>query len=262
MVYPFMIFTATTGRSGTGYLANLFGRAKNCRASHEETFPVQGEPMRSLFLRNDIRPVHDVFNQGLAFLKSLPNKPTFFLDSSHLFIRSYCESAHAAFGENMLVLDLRRPFLDVARSLLNRGTLIGTRDGDAYLYRPEHRGNCLKLPEQVLGHLSDLQRLHLYCLECHARTELYLDMNAIAAEQVIRVPFSAIGNADRMRALAEKIGIEPDDDFDARAERTVNANQAATVTEPGDTEQFLELVRLLKQHGNRVDHLFDWEGEI
>ena len=164
-----LIFTITTGRSGTGYLAEVLQNIPDVQSYHEP------EPKFS----NVMRSVQEDKTVAVKFWinKKLPQianeEAPIYIETSHLFCKGFIEPL---LDMNIIpdLIILRRPERDVAKSMLRLGTIPGrTEKGLKYYLSPEDPG-VLPLPNWQILH--DYQLCYWYCLEIKRRSKYYEDI--------------------------------------------------------------------------------------
>lgn len=177
-----MIFTVTTGRSGTAYLTEVFGNLKGVSAFHEPS-PEYVEVLRSA--QRDRRLAEQfVLEQKLPVIASCP--APIYVETSHLVCKGFLE----IFLEHGLLPDLvvhRRPARQVSLSLLKMGTVPGRSPKALKFYLQPSDPGVLPLPGWQ--NLSDYQLCYWYCREIERRaqhyTELFRGMGARVVETTL-----------------------------------------------------------------------------
>jgi hypothetical protein len=172
-----LIFSVTTGRSGTAYLASIFGFAKGVYSVHEPV-PEYADVLRQ------------AQNEPAAAKQFLLEKklPAILKTPGHIYV----ETSHLAckgFLEPLLQLGIvpdliihRRSSRDVALSMLKMGTIPGRSDkGRRFYLSPEDR-EVLELLEWQS--LNDYQLCYWYCLEIERRAVLYKKLFITAGARV------------------------------------------------------------------------------
>jgi hypothetical protein len=161
-----LIFTLTTGRSGTGYLAEMLSCLPYVDSCHEPE-PRFSEVMRSV--QKDKRiAVKFWMNKKLPEIAS--KKAPIYIETSHLFCKGFIEPL-LDMGVVPDLIILSRPDRDVAKSMLRLDTIPGrTEKGLRYYLSPEDPG-VLPLPNWQSLH--DYQLCYWYCLEIKRRGIYY-----------------------------------------------------------------------------------------
>jgi hypothetical protein len=161
-----LIFTVTTGRSGTKYLKTMLSFLHNVQSLHE---PLPGfhEVLR------DIQ--HD---KSLAYyfwieqkLPSIVNFPEpIYIEASHVFCKGFLESL-LELGIIPDLIVLRRDMREVAQSMYRLGHIPArSQIGRIYLIQPDDP-DVIPMPDWESMH--DYQLCYWYCLEIERRAQKY-----------------------------------------------------------------------------------------
>lgn len=162
-----LIFTVTTGRSGTAYLTAVFNYMRDVTALHEP------DPEYVDVLREAQVSRHAA--EKFVVEKKLPAiagfKNPIYVETSHLICKGFLE----IFLDLGLLPDLvihRRPMRQISLSLLKMGTIPGRTEKALRFYlHPSDPGVLLPLPDWEK--LSDYQLCYWYCLEIERRAQEY-----------------------------------------------------------------------------------------
>ena len=164
-----LIFTVTTGRSGTAYLSSIFGYARKTHSFHEPA------PEFVQILRQ----VQSGTGDARSFLmqKKLPviaaDSAPVYVETSHLTCKGFLEPLL----ELGIVPDLiihRRPPRDVALSMFRMGTIPGRSDKGLLFYLSPQDPGVLAMKDWE--HLHDYQLCYWYCLEIERRARQYKEL--------------------------------------------------------------------------------------
>jgi hypothetical protein len=161
-----LIFTVTTGRSGTAYLTAVLSYMKNVTAVHEPA-PEYVEVLREV-QANKKAAADFVIGQKLPVIAQ-ENSPIY-VETSHLICKGFLES----FLDLGLLPDLiihRRPMREVSLSLLQMGTIPGRTEKALRFYLHPTDPGVLALPGWQK--LTDYQLCYWYCLEIERRALHY-----------------------------------------------------------------------------------------
>jgi hypothetical protein len=125
-----LIFTATTGRSGTLTLTKLFAAVPGCRAMHE-AYPVMNGSVLQATTYGDTALVERVYR----CIKSVNIRRAalghrYYFEANHLFIKTFAHHAVADFGQRVAVVHLVRPAVEVATSIYQLRDYPGTERGN------------------------------------------------------------------------------------------------------------------------------------
>lgn len=161
-----LIFTVTTGRSGTMFLASILRLLKGNDCFHEPG---------NLFNQYFREAIYDQkmarrfwLDRKLPEISSLPHKV--YIETSHLFCKGFFEPLLDLGHVPDLIL-LSRNKREVALSLLNLRTIPGRTPAGIESYLGPDDPGVLKLPDYQL--LSDYQLCYWYCLEIQRRQYEY-----------------------------------------------------------------------------------------
>jgi hypothetical protein len=125
-----LIFTATTGRSGTLTLTRLFAAVPGCRADHEAHPVMNGSVLRAATY-GDTTLADRVYDRVKAVnIRRAAVGYRYYFEASHLFIKTFADNAVADFGERVAVVHLVRPAVEVASSIYHLGNYPGTEAGN------------------------------------------------------------------------------------------------------------------------------------
>lgn len=127
-----VIFTATTGRSGTQSLQRLFSAIPGCIASHEP-YPT----MHDEWLHAASYGQTDLVRRHYERLKAINIRRNavgarYYVELNHLFLKTFIAYAAKDFGDRMQVIHVVRPAVEVASSIFSRRDWPGTEDGNRW----------------------------------------------------------------------------------------------------------------------------------
>ncbi len=161
-----LIFTVTTGRSGTAYLTAVFNYMRDVTALHEPA-PEYVEVLREA--QSDRRVA-----ENFVIERKIPaivcEKNPIYVETSHLICKGFLE----IFLDLGLIPDLvihRRPMRQISLSLLKMGTIPGRTEKALRFYL--HPADLGVLPLPGWEELSDYQLCYWYCLEIERRAQNY-----------------------------------------------------------------------------------------
>lgn len=132
-----VIFTATTGRSGTMTLSSLFSMVPGCAAFHEPHPFMNGSVLRAASYGDEA-----FVDRAYARVKSINILRAavgrrYYMEANQLFVKTFIRQAFDEFGDRMAVVHLVRSPVDVAMSLYRLQQVPGTQAGD--LWWLDHR---------------------------------------------------------------------------------------------------------------------------
>jgi len=169
------IFVANTGRAGSTSLTKIFSTIPKVISFHEATPDMSGTIMKE-YNNNNNKLLDEKFKQ-----EKLPNiyynarNSSFYIESNHLFIKTFSDLAVQEFGCRLKVIYLHRDKLEVASSYYNRHIINKdvTVDVNDWVLDPSALKNLLKI-DDVLYSSTKFNNLFFrflwYCYEIEART--------------------------------------------------------------------------------------------
>ncbi len=212
------VFTLSSGRSGTHYLASVIqANATNCFCVHEPWFynpGMFGNPIHA-YAKGDDAPIRRLLERKQRYIAR--KSPKTYVETSHAFLKSYWHLAPEYFPDLRLIHVVRDP-MKVARSEVQR-FLHGERtripfimhywapDGKRYprwaltglepIYR-SFNFHALTLFQQYLIQWIEIENRAMQCLD---RFQLHNDCFFLHSTKDLNDP-------DRIRALFEFLGLK------------------------------------------------------
>ena len=127
-----LIFVATTGRSGTLTLVDIFNQLENCTALHEP-YP----SMHDNILQAAAYEKHEIVETFYKTRKSVNIRrdamgAEYYLEANHLFIKTFIQHAIDDFGKRVKIIHLTRDPTRVANSIYTLQDQPGTMEGDRW----------------------------------------------------------------------------------------------------------------------------------
>src|SRR5579871_2289503 len=125
------IFTATTGRSGTLTLSELFSSTVPDCVSLHEPYPIMNEDVLRAASYGDEAEVDRVYSRvkSINILRAALGR-RYYLEANHLLVKTFLGQAYAEFGRRMAVIHLVRDPIEVAMSIYCLQHLPGTPYGN------------------------------------------------------------------------------------------------------------------------------------
>lgn len=164
-----LIFTVTTGRSGTAYLSTIFGYAQNTHCFHEPA-PEYAKVLRQV--QNGSTSARDfLIKEKLPAV--LTDRAANYVETSHLTCKGFLEPLLDMGITPDLVIHRRAP-RDVALSMFKMGTIPGRSDKGLMFYLSPADPDVLELSDWQSLH--DYQLCYWYCLEIERRARLYMQI--------------------------------------------------------------------------------------
>lgn len=195
-----LIFTVTTGRSGTGYLAKILSSVPDV-ASYHEPDPYFADVMRST--QQDVNVAYEFWIKRK--LPQIVNEVApIYIETSHLFCKGFVEPLiELGFTPDLILLT--RPHRQVAISLYQLNTIPGrTATGLKYLLHPEDPG---VLPLPCWQTLHEYQLCYWYCLEIERRSQKYEKMFLEKNVHVAKVSLSEISTMRGFKKLLKQLDL-------------------------------------------------------
>jgi len=161
-----LIFTVTTGRSGTAYLSSIFGYIRNVHSYHEPV-PEYRKVLRRIQQEPDLARRFLLDEKLPAIARDLAD---IYVETSHITCKGFLEPLLDLGLVPDLIIHRRAP-RDVSLSMYKMGTIPGrTRKGLMFYLSPEDP-NVLRLNDWQS--LNDYQLCYWYCLEIERRAVAY-----------------------------------------------------------------------------------------
>ena len=199
-----LIFTVTTGRSGTEYLTHVLGLFRDVHAEHEP------EPSFTTAFR--VIAAAPELASSFWLEHKLPRiaavDAPIYAETSHVVCKGFLESA-VDLGLRPMLVHLVRPYRAIARSLLALNTIPSrTYNGVRYYLGPTDRV-LLPVPREVFERWHDYQLCYWYCLEIGERARVYAERYGSLGVRVERVELDAIGSVEGIRELGRRLDLGP-----------------------------------------------------
>jgi hypothetical protein len=206
-----LIFTATTGRSGTLTLARLFSAVPGCVAVHEG-HPIMHGPVLRAASYGDRRLVDQVYRRvkSVNILRAAAGN-RYYVEANHLFIKTFIGNAIEDFGERVAIIHLFRPAVEVAKSIYCLRDYPGTERGNYWWLDYRAPTNLISI-----AHLLDAEgefshpfyRALWYWHEVEARIAAW--RTRVPAINIARFETHWFNDASRVFALLDTLGVEYD----------------------------------------------------
>ncbi|MGH8318300.1 MAG: hypothetical protein ACREUL_10020 [Steroidobacteraceae bacterium] len=146
-----VIFSATTGRSGTMSLTSLFSKVPGCRALHEP-YPIMNGPWLRAASYGHTDDVRRYYERVKAInIRRAAIGARYYLEVNHQFIKTFIEHAVRDFGDRVEVIHLVRPVVEVARSIYYLQHWPGTTAGNHWWLDYRAPSNLIQLPDLLDG---------------------------------------------------------------------------------------------------------------
>ncbi|HEY2036842.1 MAG TPA: hypothetical protein VGG96_07500 [Steroidobacteraceae bacterium] len=203
-----VIFTATTGRSGTKALTRLFSAVPSCRSLHEPWPPMAGAVLHAAS-HGDARFVRKAFRRVKAVnvLRAAAGHRYYF-EANHCFVKTFAGLAAEEFGERLAVVHLVRPAIEVAMSIFQLREEPGTEVGNFWWL--DYRAPCNQIQMAELldsdPHLAHpFYKALWYWHEVEARVAAL--RTSLPALKIVRFETAWLGEEQKVRQLFAELGV-------------------------------------------------------
>ena len=189
-----LIFTVTTGRSGTSFLSYQLSHLKKVDVFHEP------EPRFNLHfhkaIQNNQYAKRFLGDVKLQFISKLPH--SIYIESSHFFCKGFFEPLIEMGYVPDLIL-LSRDRIKVAKSLYELDTIPG--DSKDYLYASEFQF----VDTSSWSDCHDFQKCLLYCDEITARQREYSKIVKNNGGKVVYIQTKDLNNRKKLARLIKEL---------------------------------------------------------
>lgn len=140
------IFCINTGRSGSGYLYELFNCASDIAATHEPEPICNRKPMID-FLKGRQKPMKSLMPDKLKSIKKILSKKKLYFESNHAFIKGFGWLLPEYIPEEKIgVVILKRPPIQIAKSFHRIGCNSINHNGRGWLIHASDHNLLAPLP--------------------------------------------------------------------------------------------------------------------
>jgi hypothetical protein len=206
-----VIFTATTGRSGTMTLTKLFSAVRGCAAVHEG-HPVMNGPVLEAASYGNTALGNRVYRQIKSVnIRRAAAGHRYYLEANHLFIKTFCQQAIDDFGERAAVIHLVRPAVEVAMSIYCLQDHPGTERGNYWWLDYRAPANLIRIADilESDGEFSHpFYKALWYWHEVEARISLW--HARMPALKVIRFETHWLADKKKVFELLDELAIQYD----------------------------------------------------
>jgi hypothetical protein len=206
-----VIFTATTGRSGTLTLAKLFSTVEGCTALHEPP-PIMNGPVLEAANSGNAALIDRVYRQikSVNILRASVGH-RYYMEANHLFIKTFYEHAIRDFGDRLSVIHLVRPPIEVATSIYRLENYPGTERGNFWWLDHHAPSNLIKIADLLDW---DVEFSHPFYKALWYWHEVELRISALSARipslHIARFETDWLNDTARVFELLDGLGIEYD----------------------------------------------------
>ena len=248
-----LIFTATTGRSGTQSLSKIFAGIPGCRSLHEPHPIMNSQALRAASYGDQATLDYFYRTKAINILRAAAGH-RYYLEANHLFIKSFVAHAAREFGNRMAVIHLVRPPLEVAMSIYCLQIAPGTESGNRWLL--DYRAPLNRIP--IADVLDGNEFSHpfykglWYWFEVEARVEEW--RQRLPAVPFVRFETGWLNDAQRLFALTTALGLavdrrQIDSLIGVKANDKADEKQIAPLPRQEAEQMFEHFVVLLRQRG-------------
>lgn len=204
-----LIFTATTGRSGTHTLARIFAGIPGCHALHEPYPVMNDEALRAASYGDSDALERFYLAKSINILRAAAGY-RYYLEANHLFIKTFVAQAARDFGKRLAVIHLVRPPLEVATSIYRLSRQPGTETGNRWLLDYRAPLNRIRIADALDGEFSHLFYRGLwYWFEIESRVQEW--RQRLPAIPFVRFETDWLNQSKRVFTLATELGVAVDE---------------------------------------------------
>jgi hypothetical protein len=206
-----VIFTATTGRSGTLTLAKLFSTVPGCIAVHEAS-PIMNGPVLEAANFGNPALIDRVYRQikSINILRASIGY-RYYMEANHLFIKTFFQQAIDEFGDRLAVIHLVRPAIEVATSIYRLQDYPGTERGNYWWLDYRAPSNLIQIAD-VLDFDAEFShpfyKALWYWYEVEARISAWHAQ--MPSLKFARFETDWLNDADKVFELLEDLGVDYD----------------------------------------------------
>jgi hypothetical protein len=206
-----VIFTATTGRSGTLSLTRIFSAVPQCFATHEAHPIMNGAVLEAASYGNSVL-VERVYGRIKSVnIRRAAEGRRYYVEANHLFIKTFIEQAIQDFGDRLAIIHLVRPAVEVATSIYRLQEYPGTETGNLWWLDYRAPTNLIGIAD-VLD--SDPEFSHPFYKTLWYWHEIEQRVSAWRARipglKIVRFETAWLNDAHRIFALLDELGMDYD----------------------------------------------------
>jgi hypothetical protein len=253
---PRMVFSANSGRAGSGFLAKLLDASPSVVGGHERPPQMTGPWLR----RVAFEPPHASFDARLVKVDALRGElglmagKHVYVDTSHMFVKTFADVVFEEFQHARLsVVALRRNIIDVAMSFYELD-FFGPSEGQwhAWMIPPTAPESAFPLAAEEITDQFDL--IFGYLVDIENRTERL--RQATPAVNWIDARLDEISTPLGATKLLEQLSLAPPENLEEVTAATTNSRgRRKRKLNQRVTRVFVEkrLSEFLDRHGDRRD---------
>jgi hypothetical protein len=204
-----LIFTATTGRSGTLTLTKIFAGIPCCRALHEPAPIMNNEVLRAASY-GDQRALDRFYRIKSINILHAAAGHRYYLEANHLFIKTFVAHAAREFGNRLAIIHLVGRPVEVAMSLYRLQVLPGSESGNRWLLDYRAPLNRIRIADVLDGgeFSHPFYKVLWYWFEIEARVAEW--RRRLLAVPFVRFETGWLNDPERLYALAIALGVAVD----------------------------------------------------
>jgi len=204
-----LIFTATTGRSGTLTLSKIFAGIPDCCAVHEPAPVMNNEVLRAASFGEE-RELDRFYRSKLLTIMRAAAGHRYYLEANHLFIKTFIGHAAREFGNRLSVIHLVRRPIEVAMSIYRLQVQPGTGSGNRWWLDYRAPLNRLRIADVLDGDefSHPFYKGLWYWFEIEARVDEW--RRRLPAVPFVRFDTAWLSDTERLFALATALGVAVD----------------------------------------------------
>jgi hypothetical protein len=146
-----LIFTATTGRSGTMSLARIFSAVDSCASYHEPWPDMHGEELVNLDVDNNPYARFLYKTVKSVNIRRYARGMRYYFEANHMFIKSFYPYVLEDFPGKIKVIHLFRDPVKVANSIYSLGHYPGNETGNMWYLDYRAPSNKIRVAEILDG---------------------------------------------------------------------------------------------------------------
>lgn len=252
------VFALATGRSGTRFLSHLLRHNLTDAVCRHEPYFDWGNPSmfgRPIFqyTHGDVEPIRKLLKKKQKFINR--QRCETYIETSHAFLKSYCDLAEDYFAESKFVHLIRHP-LKTARSEANRELWVDSthfplrryRVGDGRrLFNWSLTGDEPIYKEIELDNPSLFQFYVIQWIEIENRAMRFLDEFSKTADCVTLHSPHDLNDPRRVKAMIDQLGLRLSGDSVHIAGKQNRTPGATTTITNQEEDEFREVVAKMPQ---------------
>lgn len=220
------IFVVSSGRAGSGFLAQLLATAPNAVAEHEPRPRMIASYLRMV----ETRPLRDSLERRQVKLLGIINRTAHlphevtYAETSHMFIKTFHDVV-MPFFPNVDVIVLRRSLVRVLRSFIELGYFSDKNGHWRHWLHDPFGMNCVAEPVGRCPEMDQYDRCIAYLLDIEARAQGFRNLypNARIHEVVLDTLVSPHG----AKGLFDRLGLEWSAESERVCRTVANARKTA-----------------------------------